>query len=785
MPAKEKTPGQAVSTLMGGNASGSKPIIKQQSSITSFFQKKPTTTAESTTPNTPDRPSPAEKRATPSAITPLAQSTDALRIHSDVMAIDDDDDQMMIQSDDLMIDEDEMIQPASAAKKHRAARIIDDDEEDEAAPLGSSQSTAPAQLPSSPTIIKPKSAKGVPPSPLALRKPLKATPAKTLLSRSTDDVEDDFGRPASNGEGRYDWLVKLKDANGNPPSNPNYDPRTLFIPPSAWSKFTPFEKQFWEIKSRLMDTVVFFKKGKFYELYEGDADIGAQMFDLKMTDRVNMRMVGVPEATFDWWAGKFVGAGYRIARVDQTETSISKGMKDRETKGKADKIIKRELSTILTAGTLVDPGLLVSDNATYCMSLREEAGHVFGIAFVDAATATFKLASIEDDQSLAKLSTLLMQVRPKELLVAKGKMSSSVMKLLKDLLPDSSIIQILPDKEFWDARRTGDELDKGGYTWPDALRVCTQVTLSAFGGLLWYLRELKLDGQLMVAPEFELYDPVRKADRLVLDAQTLINLDILPSGTGPSAIKGTLLGLLDKCCTPFGRRLLRIWVCHPLRNAEAINKRLDVVQWLMTSSSVMNSIQKDLAGFPDLERILSRIHAGSVKVKDFLLVLESFQRILGFVVRLSQTLLDDDGPQLLKDLLSSLPDFEEPLKFFFTAFDHDMAKREGNVVPAPGVHEGYDGAQEEFAAVQQELADYLKAQAKILKCSNIKYKDLGKELYQIEVPASVEVPAEYLVMSKTKAVTRYWTPTIKELVRRFQEAEVRRSGTLISCHSFL
>lgn len=748
MPAKTPGQQQPVPTLMGGNASGSKQPIKQQSSITSFFQKKPTLT----TPNTPDRPSPAEKRGTPSAITPLAQSTDALRIHSDVMVIDDGD-QMQIQSDDLLIDEDEMIQPASAAKKHRSARILDEDDDEDEAMLGtSSQSIAPAQLPSSPPPGKGRTMNAVPSSPLALRKPLKATPAKTLLSRSTEDVEDDFGKPASTGEGRYDWLLKMKDANGNPPSSPHYDPRTLSIPPSAWSKFTPFEKQFWEIKSKLMDTVVFFKKGKFYELYEGDADIGAQMFDLKMTDRVNMRMVGVPEATFDWWAGKFVGAGYRIARVDQTETSISKGMKDRETKSKADKIIKRELSTILTAGTLVDPGLLLSDNATYCMSLKEEEGNRFGVAFVDAATATFKLASLEDDQSLAKLSTLLMQVRPKELIVPRGKMSSSVMKLFKDLLPDSSVIQTIPGKEYWDARKTGDEMDKGGYTWPEALRACPEVTLSSFGGLLWYLGELKLDSQLMVAPEFELYDPVRKADRLVLDAQTLINLDILPSGTGPSAMKGTLLGLLDKCCTPFGRRLLRIWVCHPLRNAEAINKRLDTVQWLMGSSSVMRSIQKDLAGFPDLERLLSRIHAGSVKVKDFIVVLESFQRILGFVVGLSQTLIEEDGPQLLKELLSGLPDFEEPLRFFFAAFDHGVAKREGNVVPAPGVHEAYDAAQAEFSAIQQELTDYLREQGKILKCSNLKYRDLGKELYQIEVPASVKVPSEYLVMSKTKVL---------------------------------
>ena len=133
-------------------------------------------------------------------------------------------------------------------------------------------------------------------------------------------------------EERYPWLVDVKDADGYAPDHPDYDPRTLYIPPSAWRRFTPFEKQFWEIKSQNYDTVVFFKKGKFYELYENDADIGTRQFDLKMTDRVNMRMVGVPEASFNFWAAKFVAAGHKVARVDQMETAIGKSIREKTEK---------------------------------------------------------------------------------------------------------------------------------------------------------------------------------------------------------------------------------------------------------------------------------------------------------------------------------------------------------------------------------------------------------------------------------------------------------------------
>lgn len=123
-------------------------------------------------------------------------------------------------------------------------------------------------------------------------------------------------------ENCFSFLVDIKDKDGNRPEDPEYDPRTIYIPSKAWNTFTPFEKQFWEIKQNHYDTVLFFQKGKFYELYENDAMIGHQEFDLKLTDRVKMKMVGVPEQTFEFWAAKFLAAGYKVGKVEQAETAI-------------------------------------------------------------------------------------------------------------------------------------------------------------------------------------------------------------------------------------------------------------------------------------------------------------------------------------------------------------------------------------------------------------------------------------------------------------------------------
>lgn len=314
--------------------------------------------------------------------------------------------------------------------------------------------------------------------------------------------------------------MDVKDADRNPPGHPDYDPRTLYIPSYAWQKFSPFEKQYWEIKSKFYDTVVFFKKGKFYELYEDDATIGAQEFDLKLTDRVNMRMVGVPESSLEMWAAQFIAKGYKIARVDQKESALAKEMRERDgAKGvkKEDKIIKRELACVLTGGTLVEEQMLQDDMSTYCIAIKEaveENVTSFGICFVDTATGSFSMCQFEDDPDLTKFETLIAQIRPKELIVEKGILSVKATRILKNNTSITTIWnKIKPEKEFWDARTIKYEMMNRNYfnagdnedttLWPKPLQEALELDLamSAFGALVWYLQSvgiLLVDGRSML-----------------------------------------------------------------------------------------------------------------------------------------------------------------------------------------------------------------------------------------------------------------------------------------------
>lgn len=620
-------------------------------------------------------------------------------------------------------------------------------------------------------------------------------PRSTNISKTPSSTKKKVKEKAcaSEPEKRYPWLATLQDMDRNPIGSPDYDPRTIYVPPAAWTKFSPFEKQYWEIKQKFWDTIVFFKKGKFYELYENDATIGHQLFDLKLTDRVNMRMVGVPEMSLDHWANQFVAKGFKIARVDQCESALGKEMREAEHKqgakkggkaSKVDKIIKRELACVLTGGTLVEGSMLQDDMATFCVAIKEDLVDdlpAFGVAFVDTATGQFFLSEFVDDVDLTKFETFVAQTRPQELLLEKGAISTKALRILKNNTNPTTIWNHLkPGKEFWTADVTRRELDCNGYfvtegsaeeVWPKELQDAKEkdLLISAFGALVQYLRSLKLERNLLSQGNFTPYNPVQKGTTLVLDGQTLINLEIF-ANTFDGGQEGTLFTLLNRCVTPFGKRMFKQWVCHPLADAGRINERLDAVEMLNHDRSIADKFTESMSRMPDLERLISRIHAGSCKPEDFVRVLDGFEQIEYTMDLLSAF---GGGEGIVDRLLAAMPDLKEPLKWWKTAFDHAKARDFKLLVPERGVEEDFDDSQDRIAEIESELESLLTRKRKELggKATQINFKNLGKEVYQIEVPSSIKVPAGWQMMSSAGQYKRYYFPELRALIRQLQEAQ--------------
>ncbi|KAI9471166.1 DNA mismatch repair protein msh6 [Coemansia mojavensis] len=607
--------------------------------------------------------------------------------------------------------------------------------------------------------------------------PQSPTPARSPPRTPTDAKRARASAFAKKNEERYSWLEDVRDAQGLRPTEAGYDKRTLLIPQSAWKAFSPFERQYWEIKSRHWDTVVFFKKGKFYELYENDATIAHQEFDLKMTDRVNMRMAGVPESSFDNWVAQFVARGYRVARVDQMESRLAKEMRERGSSAKkGDNLVVRELTGVITAGTLVDPALLTQDLATYCLALVEQTqdddsgNPTFGVAFVDTATAQFNMCTVpDDDGDRSYLETLLAQLNPR--------ISQATWRALKNTCaPTTDWIALAPRSEFWDAHTARREIDQYFSPWPAALQRAADtqpLALTAVGGLLSYLRTLKLDKDLATLGNFEFYSPVQHGSSLVLDGPSLANLDVFE--TESAGANGSLFSLLDHARTPFGRRLLRRWVCHPLGHADAINARMDAVEFCMGDAG--NEIAAALARMPDLERILSRVHAGRCKVADFLALLSGLDAAAGFIAQMRST-YGASAPGRIQALVALFPELD--IQELRAAFDANVAETEGRLIPHAGSDEQYDEALAAINEVDAWLDQHLADARQRFGCASIVYKHIGKEQYQLEVPASVKMPDSYLQLSATKSVRRYWSPELRTKTKQRAEALETRAMVLDS-----
>eukprot|EP01103_Thecamoeba_quadrilineata_P009526 TRINITY_DN1929_c0_g1_i2.p1 TRINITY_DN1929_c0_g1~~TRINITY_DN1929_c0_g1_i2.p1 ORF type:complete len:902 (+),score=157.60 TRINITY_DN1929_c0_g1_i2:326-2707(+) len=578
----------------------------------------------------------------------------------------------------------------------------------------------------------------------------------------------------------YRFLQDIRDKNEKKPDDPEYDPRTLLIPDPILLRMTGFERQFWMIKQQHYDTIVFFKKGKFYEMFEQDADIAHREFDLKVTDRVNMRMAGFPESAYENMASLFLSKGYKITRVEQTENrfDLKKRKSTINTKKKTDDVIRREVVQILTPGTIVDSSILGDSSASYLLSINEDWNiNRIGFCFVDTAVGEFTIGTLDDDEQRNKLETLIYQIRPKELLQQTKNLSASTLRLFRKVGGQLSwIVTNQPEKESWDYSTVLEKLSHPPYfkssgEWPEVLQHPESIKegVSALGSVLAYLQGLHLDVELITMGNLKGY--TEGSNRLVLDSNTLANLSVLEAEPGSSKSE-TLLALVDHTSTPFGKRLLKMWVCFPLRSLSEIEARLDAIDDINSQSDFFESVMAKLKKLSDLERQITRIHAGTTKLSEFLSVIEGFAILHDQTEALRQ---GEFSSILLQQVVCGIPDLLELLNKFQSSFDFATAREKDSIEPLPGSDSLYDQALRAVQILEDQLVDHKNKMMSALGIhERIEYYHHAKEAFQIEIPkkilARIKVPADFRVVSEVKDATRYHDSTIIRILPKLLEA---------------
>ncbi|XP_078439569.1 MUTS homolog 7 [Wolffia australiana] len=503
-------------------------------------------------------------------------------------------------------------------------------------------------------------------------------------------------RASETAGSKFKWLdpAFIKDANGRRPNDPLHDKKTLYIPSGELAKMSASQKQYWNVKREYMDVVLFFKVGKFYELYELDAEIGQKELDWKMTNSGvgKCRQVGISESGIDDAVQKLLARGYKIGRIEQLETA-----NQAKSRG-ATSVIQRKLVNVLTPSTLVDGS--IGPDAVHLLALKEgkyegenrKTG--YGFAFVDCAASRFWVGSVEDDGTCASLGTLLLQVSPREVVYEnRGLCVGSEKALRKYTSADSHPVQLTPTTfhtgltNACDIHRfiTSKGYFKGGSSLGDMTSL-HDLALSALGLLMDHLSRLMLEDLLRNGDVLP-YHVYRSCLRM--DGQTLVNLEILRNNVdgGPS---GTLYKFLDHCLTAPGRRLLRRWICHPLQDVDEVNDRLNVVDAFTSNAGLASLVSESLRKLPDLERLLGHVKSSAGSSSALLLplvgerVLKARVRSLGHLVKglrvgadLLALLLEEGRriPSLVKILNCPLmQQFEEFIREIESAVDSSFPR---------------------------------------------------------------------------------------------------------------
>ncbi|KAJ0066729.1 hypothetical protein NL108_002355, partial [Boleophthalmus pectinirostris] len=769
-------------------------------------------------------------------------------------------------------------------KPEHAASSSDDDEE-EPAMSSEEESESPESEPESP--IKPvkrkrpveKSTNAKPKAPSTPVSAPKRSPlmvaADTKSRLSAFSAPDSFECQANTGGSggatvwdheKLEWLQdgRKKDGKRRRQSEEDYDPSSLYVPDDFLNRQTPGMRRWWQLKADMYDTVIFYKVGKFYELYHMDAVVGVNELGLTFM-KGTWAHSGFPEIGFARFSDVLVQKGYKVARVEQTETPemMEARCKSMFKPSKFDKVVKREVCRIITKGTQtysVLDGAPSESQSKFLLSLKEKAEEessgrcrIYGVCFVDTSVGFFHVGQFEDDRHCSRLRTLIAHYPPAEVLFEKGNPSVETRKIFKASLSAALQEGLNASSQFWDAQKTLKTLSEEDYfsenankeksgnsLLPSLLKNMTsasdslcltpkdgyELALSALGGCIFYLKKCLVDQELLSMANFEEYVPVdvelekscgaasffsQTRQRMVLDGVTLANLEIFQNGSGGT--EGTLLERLDTCSTPFGKRLLKQWLCAPLCNAKSIRDRLDAVEDLMGAQAQASEVSELLKKLPDLERLLSKIHSigtplkgqehpdsravlyeevtySKRKIADFLSALEGF-KTMQEIINVMSAMSGDFRSVLLCQVVTLkhekngiFPDLSEELKRWDTAFDHQKARTTGVITPKSGFDPEFDQALTGIKNCERELQDYLDRQKKRLGCKNMSYWGTGKNRFQMEVPDSVSernIPEEYEVKSTKKGWKRYVTKESEKLFSELQGYEEKRDAALKDC----
>ena len=360
---------------------------------------------------------------------------------------------------------------------------------------------------------------------------------------------------------------------------------------------TPMMQQYRRLRSSIpADTLLLFRLGDFYELFFEDAKEASALLNVALTKRNGVPMCGVPYHAAQTYIAKLIKAGRRVAICDQTSEP------------QPGKIVSRDITQIVSAGTVSDLDLLDAKRANYLGAIYANDG-VFGFAYVDLSTGEFRLTQARDRQSLFDE---LARVSPSEVLVS-DEQRQQFSQLPNAVAYDS--YAFLPEQAVFTLCEHFKVKSLDGFGCGHMSRA-----VSAAGSIVHYLKyQLRRNVDHLSALRSD-----APADYVLLDAATQANLELVESR---STRDTSLLAVLDRTITPMGARKLRSWILQPLRDLKELERRQQMIAELLQEPDLLASIRAELKSIRDIERAAGRLSLASGNARDLVALRTSLQQI--------------------------------------------------------------------------------------------------------------------------------------------------------------
>ncbi len=545
---------------------------------------------------------------------------------------------------------------------------------------------------------------------------------------------------------------------------------------------TPLMRQYAAVKKEHPSALLFFRLGDFYELFFDDAILAAKELQITLTSRnkekgIAVPMCGVPYHAAEGYIGKLIRKGFKVAICEQMEDPRQ-----------AKKLVRREVTRVVTPGTAADSSL-GSDENNFLAALAQVGDHV-GFAALDLSTGEFRATEFSGEGALRRVQEELEQLRPKELLYG------SAAPLFENARTRA---QDQPSFSRPDSR--GQPSPHGPSPQPRAAgTACTETPLddwifspdhaipllenhfgvlslegfglagrtaaaAAAGAILYYVRSTQR-GSLDHVDRIGWYE---RQNCLVLDAVTVRNLELIEPLFAGADAGVTLFRSIDCAVTPMGKRLLRAWLLRPSLDLGEIHGRLDSVEAGVKATVAREELRRALDGVLDLERLLSRVTLETANPRDVLALAASLRKIPAIKAALSR--LGAERLSTLHALIDELSEVRDRIEKTIVP-EPPLSFADGGVIAA-GVERDLDELRELSRNSKQVLAQIEQRERGRTGISSLKVKFNSIFGYYIEVskPNLHLVPQDYERKQTLVGAERFTTPELKEYEAKILDAQ--------------